>query len=161
MAAPPTRPPADMWKCHMCNITYLKATTLICFTPSCENHTQCSLCTNVARNRSAIPEDRAIDSISKPVEQCALPSSGEDSLSTIEPDIREQDLIHISIVIDDDTLEPPQHYDGTVPMHDLPQLPMVGWWRCCRCKNDNNPELTEGICTVCGHTRDSSCIALG
>lgn len=154
-------PAADMWKCHLCNVTYLKATTLICLTPSCKNHTQCSFCTDVAKNRSAIPEDGAIDSITNPVKQCALPSSGEDSLSTIEPDIREQDSIHISIVIDDDTLEPPRHYNGTVPMHNLSRPSMLGWWKCCACGNDNNPKLTAGRCSICGHTRDLYCIALG
>jgi hypothetical protein len=42
----------DMWKCHQCNTTYLKATTPCCLSPSCHNHTQCRLCVNVNVRRN-------------------------------------------------------------------------------------------------------------
>jgi hypothetical protein len=42
----------DMWKCHKCNTTYLKATTFACLSPSCANHIQCSLCVNVSVRRN-------------------------------------------------------------------------------------------------------------
>jgi hypothetical protein len=37
----------DSWKCHICNETYLKATTPCCLSLSCCCHTQCSLCADV------------------------------------------------------------------------------------------------------------------
>lgn len=148
-----------MWKCHLCKVVWLKATHPACLTASCKGHTPCHLCTDVTR--SDIPEDRAIDSISKPAQHGILPSSDEGSLPIENRDIKEEDSFHISIVIDDDTLEAPRHYDETVPMHDLPRPSMAGWWRCCKCTNDNNPALVEGVCGVCGHARDYYCTSLG
>jgi hypothetical protein len=36
---------------------------------------------------------------------------------------------------------------------------MAGWWTCHGCKNMNNPELTDGRCTVCSHRRCRECRA--
>ena len=33
------------WKCHLCRISWLKKTNPVCLTPSCQNHTQCHICT--------------------------------------------------------------------------------------------------------------------
>ena len=38
--------------------------------------------------------------------------------------------------------------------------PTQGWWYCSECKNMNNPALSSGRCTVCGHKECSRCSAV-
>jgi len=34
---------------------------------------------------------------------------------------------------------------------------MSGWWKCCSCRNQNNPALTSDYCSSCPHRRCDSC----
>lgn len=46
------------------------------------------------------------------------------------------------------------------PVTRLSHPDMAGWWYCCQGPNDshlNNPTLSSGRCTICGHTRCPSC----
>lgn len=58
-----------------------------------------------------------------------------------------------------DNLPPIQHKSNYHPVeHRRPKPSMRGWWHCCQCGDDVNPETNSWTCPVCYHEKcDSGC----
>ncbi len=50
---------------------------------------------------------------------------------------------------------PQNIYGHSLHQVECPRRPpsMRGWWHCCQCGSDNNPETTGNTCPVCEHVK--------
>src|SRR5271163_1950861 len=39
----------------------------------------------------------------------------------------------------------------------LTRPPLTGWWICSKCGNENDPDLTDGRCSICNHAKCGTC----
>jgi hypothetical protein len=151
---------ADMWKCHKCGEEWLTATTPACL--EC-GHPKCSACPPVSRTVYSTQQSEhteQLDGASGPQGASPTKESFPDFPDPSQQDIDEEDSLTFRSRMMVRTLQNHVKPRGHHLSNDLSQPSMAGWWRCCSCWNDNNPKLTVGYCSVCGHRRDSSCIPL-
>jgi hypothetical protein len=122
----------EMWQCHECKASpHVYKTTKACPNVLADGrqcgHEVCKLC----------PKDKAI---SPP-----LPSQQE-GLRAPSPMMRPTFDFHRSRT---------RAFNGLSSRPGRPS--MRGWWKCCSCENDNNPDLAKTRCSSCGHKRGYHC----
>ena len=127
---------ADLWQCHLCFYVHV-----IAITPACTNcgHPRCTLCPLV--------QSQALDSY-YPAAQGNNNNNNNTYLgSTTQATYAQQ------------SSSDNQQQGASRPPMSSSRQDMRGWWRCCNrvCRSMNNPALTAGYCSACGHQICASC----
>ena len=131
-------PPPEIWLCHECGAgPHLLETTLAC--TGVHNGVQCGhkVC-GVCKKNKDIPSTIGTVALRSPL----TPPGMRRTAPAMAPRGNKR------------ALDRGQYHQ---PALRLSAPPLTGWWICSNCKNNNNPALTDGRCSVCNHARCRDC----
>jgi hypothetical protein len=141
-----------LWQCCQCNERPISIALHGSNCPGCNKHDRCGTC----------KVDKAIDPPSprKATATTAMDDSAYHDGATFPPgppvDLRVlRSVWNTAGIAQSSPRAKTAFAKGQTKLGSRPS--MGGWWYCSECKAMNNPDLSSGRCTSCGHAKCARC----